>query len=65
MHIRNKLLLLAAAFLAFAGTLRDIMGLLPGATITNPDLSSAHSISLRTANASIRYTCPCKLYLHG
>ena len=33
-------------------SLRDIMGLLPGSTITNPDLSSAHSISLRTANAS-------------
>ena len=33
-------------------SLRDIMQLLPGASITNPDLSSAHSISLRSVNGS-------------
>ena len=33
-------------------SLRDIMGLLPGASITNPDLSSAHSINLRSVNGS-------------
>lgn len=33
-------------------SLRDIMGLLPGASITNPDLSSAHSITLRSVNGS-------------
>lgn len=33
-------------------SLRDIMGLLPGATISNPDLSSAHSITLRSVSGS-------------
>ena len=33
-------------------SLRDIMALLPGASVTNPDLSSAHSISLRSVNGS-------------
>ena len=33
-------------------SLRDIMALLPGATITNPDLSSAHSITLRSVSGS-------------
>ncbi|MBQ1718411.1 MAG: TonB-dependent receptor plug domain-containing protein, partial [Bacteroidales bacterium] len=33
-------------------SLRDIMQLLPGASITNPDLSSAHSIGLRSVNGS-------------
>ena len=33
-------------------SLRDIMGLLPGASITNPDLSSAHSITLRSVSGS-------------
>lgn len=33
-------------------SLRDIMALLPGASITNPDLSSAHSISLRSVSGS-------------
>ena len=33
-------------------SLRDIMALLPGASITNPDLSSAHSITLRSVSAS-------------
>ena len=33
-------------------SLRDIMQLLPGASITNPDLSSAHSINLRSVDGS-------------
>ena len=33
-------------------SLRDIMALLPGASITNPDLSSAHSITLRSVGGS-------------
>ncbi|MBR0083767.1 MAG: TonB-dependent receptor [Bacteroidales bacterium] len=33
-------------------SLRDIMQLLPGSAITNPDLSSAHSISLRSVGGS-------------
>ncbi len=33
-------------------SLRDIMALLPGASITNPDLSSAHSITLRSVSGS-------------
>ena len=33
-------------------SLRDIMQLLPGAAITNPDLGSAHSITLRSVGGS-------------
>ena len=33
-------------------SLRDIMALLPGTAITNPDLSSAHSITLRSVSGS-------------